>query len=263
MQNSNATVVIAVDRCLDIMEYISKASGPVSVRELSVKLNIPNASCFRIIKNMLNRGYIEESDRASGQYELGLKILDLAEKKNRTLDVRTIAVPYMDQLARKTNQSVQLGKLEQNGVIYIEQSMSMSPIKVIGPLYTPIKINVSASGKVLCAFLPPYEQTSYVEQADFTRLTDNSIMDKVEFKKQLQVVRKNYYAVDNEEYSTGIGCLAVPIFDYRGQCAASLGLTGNIEDYTDEKNFEMMRQALMEAAGEISLKLGAKVVPGV
>lgn len=258
MKNSNS-VVVAVDRCIDILEYISNANAPVSVKEISINLKIPNASCFRIMKNLQMRGYIEEGAQTSGQYVLGFKVLDLADKKKSTLDVRTIAVPYMNQLSKNINQTVQLGRLEDAGVIYIEQALSMSPIKVIGPLFTPLAVNVSASGKVLCAFLPLYEQTAYIEKADFVRLTDNSIMDKVEFKRQLQLVRKNYFAVDIEEYSTGIGCLAVPIFDYRGRCVASLGLTGNIEDYRDEEVLERMKRELSDTAKQISAKLGARL----
>lgn len=251
--------VVAVDRCFDILEYISNATAPVGVKELSIKLDIPNASCFRIVKNMIRRGYLEESISAPGQYVLGIEIMKLAEKKKRGLDVRTIAVPVMSELAEKLCQTVQLGRLEESGVIYIEQALSRSPISVIGALFKPMSVNVSASGKVLCAYLPMYEQNSYIEDSIFAKQTDNSILDKVEFKKILQSVKKKGYATDIEEFGIGIGCLAVPIFDYRGKCVASIGLTGNVEDYIDENKLNCMLKNLKEAADLISYRLGAKL----
>lgn len=250
-------VVTAVDRCIDILEYISCQSDSVNVREVAKKLDIPIASCFRIIKNLSDRGYIEKIP-SSDQYILGMKILELADRKERTLDLRSIALPYMNNLALGVNQVVQLGRLENNGVIYIEQALPSAPINTIGALYTPLSVNVSASGKVLCAYLPVYEQALYIEQAVFTQLTEKSIMDKIEFKKHLAEIRKQGYAVDNEEYSIGIGCIAVPIFNYSGRCIASLGLTGNYTEYTNKNNLKEILAKLRESAANISAKMGAK-----
>lgn len=258
MIKDKETIVPAVDRCIRILEFIANSNIPVSAKELAEKLDIPIASSFRIIKNLVERGYLVESVRYEGKYELGLKILYLAEKKIKSLDVRTIAREYMEKLSNETGQTVQLGKLENNAVIYIEQAMSLSPVKVVGSLYTPIQLNVSASGKVLCAFLSPYKQMEIVENAEFIKLTENSQMNKEEFRKTLPQIKKQHYAIDLEEYSIGVGCIAVPIFNYKGECIAALGLTGNIEDYVDEQKNIFMKNTLMNAAKSISLKLGAQ-----
>lgn len=250
-------VVASVDRCIDILEYVSNQSNPVNVKEISENLHIPIASCFRIIKNLSDRGYIEKSS-SSDRYYLGMKIMELAEKKERTLNIRSIALPYMNSLAMSVNQVVQLGRLENNGVIYIEQALPISPINVIGALYTPLSVNVSASGKVLCAYLPIYEQALYIEKSVFSQLTENSIMNKMEFKKHLMQVKEQGYARDNEEYSIGIGCLAVPIFNYSGKCVASLGVTGNNSEYEEEQHLNFILSKLKETASNISIKMGAK-----
>lgn len=250
-------VVLAVERCIDILEYVANRNEPVSVKEVAEKLNIPIASCFRIIRNLVDREYLEKSSSAADQYTLGMSILGLAEKKSRMLDLRSIARPDMNKLANVTNQTVQLGRLDNRGVIYIEQALPMTPISVLGALFTPLNINVSASGKVLCAFLPTYEQAAYVEQAHFAKMTDKSIMDKTEFKKQLIGVREKWFAIDREEYSIGVGCLAMPLFDYNEKCVGSLGLTGNIGDYTDESSLENLLSNLRAAAKSISLKMGS------
>ena len=104
-----------------------------------------------------------------------------------------------------------------------------------------------------------YTQTLYNEKAVFSRLTENSILDKIQFKKLLSEVRKQGYAQDDEEYAIGIGCLAVPIFDHTNNCIASLGLTGDYHYYADKQTFQMFLDQLKKTAHRISVQMGANL----
>ena len=248
--------VPAIDRALNALELLVESNKPITIKEISAQLDIPIASCFRIIKTLQTRGYIMESDEAPGLYAVGFKILHLADQALHKLDLRGIAISPMREVSTLTNQAVQLGKLDAKGVVYIEQVLPLRPVNVIAALHTPLSINISAAGKVLCAYMPLYQQSAYLEQVPFEGRTEHSVMDKAVFQQQLKTIRDRQYALDIEEYNLGIGCIAVPIFDYTGQCVATLGITGDIGDYSSQGNRDRMLSILQNAAASISLRLG-------
>ena len=250
--------VTAVERAIDILEYIGTSVNSVTINELSEKLGIPGSSCFRIVKNLTYRGYLSESSQMNGRYKLSFKILNLAEQVKLKLDIRSIAINHMRKIAQETQHAVQLGVLQEDVVIYIEQVLPNRVVNVIASLQEPLSINVSTAGKVLCAFLPLYQRIPFVQKSKFDNRTENSIMDKEKFLEYLQQVNKERFAIDLEEYSIGIGCLSMPIFDYQDQCIASLGITGDIVDYQNEKKLSAMKSILHEACTEISSRFGYK-----
>ncbi len=70
------------------------------------------------------------------------------------------------------------------------------------------------------------------------------------------MVAERGYALDMQEYSIGVGCIAVPIFNYTGKCIASIGITGNYNEYLEEKNIQRFYEILKHAANEISSQMG-------
>lgn len=248
--------VPAVDRALDVLEYVGSAGQSVPIRNLASSLGIPQASCFRIVKSLISRGYLIEDYNISGQYVLGFNILKLSNQIMQKMDIRSIALNFMRQIAVKTNQVVQLGVLQNKGVMYIEQTLPVSPINTLAPLKTILPVNVSASGKVLCAYMPLHLRVDFLREAEFDKYTNNTIINKDLFMKELETVREKGYAVDDEEYSIGIGCIAVPIFDFNGNCVASLGITGTVSDYKDKVKHNMALESLKETSEVISKRLG-------
>ena len=162
----------------------------------------------------------------------------------------------MRKTANETNHAVQLAVLEGANVIYIEQIMPITPVKAIAPLRTALPVNVSASGKILYAYLPYHIRANFLSVVDFAKYTDNSIIDKTTFARELEVIEQNGISFDNEEYSIGIGCMAVPIFNHNRQCVASLGITGTIRDYRDPERKTQLLTSLTDAAQEISMNMG-------
>ena len=77
---TSSSAVTSVDRALNILEMVGKTNRPLSVRDIFSELEIPAASCFRIVKNLVSRGYLMESYDAVGQYVLGFSLINLSEQ---------------------------------------------------------------------------------------------------------------------------------------------------------------------------------------
>jgi DNA-binding IclR family transcriptional regulator len=252
------SAVPAVERALDILEYIGEQVKPVPLKEVQNALKIPQASFFRIITELSARGYLREDNSASGRYVLGHKILYLSQCFTRQIDLNAVALHCMRSLSEKCNQTSQLGVLQHNGVVYVNQVLSSRPISITAALGTVLSVNISAAGKVLTAFLPENEREEFLKNAKFASHTEKTIINPDEFCKELVKVKEYGVAMDDEEYAVGIGCLAAPVFNHKGRCVAAVGITGYIDDYKDKLLLSRNVQYVTQAAKEISEQIGCQ-----
>lgn len=255
---SRPPAVPALERVLDILEYLGGLEGPATLKELSKALDIPPASAFRIVRQLTAREYLKEYPGAQSRFGLGFRLLTLSRHLVRQLDPVEVARPVLKTLSARCGQTAQLGLLQRDGVLYVDQVLPLRPVSIIAPLRTVIPVNLSASAKVLLAFLPDTERREYVQAATLEKRTARSLLDRDAFLEQLDRVRLDGYAVDIEEFAIGIGCLAAPVFDHAGVVTAALGITGHVEEYLDPRRFAELAGLVREAARDLSARLGAR-----
>lgn len=251
---SNASVP-ALERSLNILEYIASASSPVSVKFLAETLDIPATSVFRLVKNLEARGYLLRHPGEPATYSLGEKLISLAIQKRRGESISTLADPFMRTLASQTGQTVQLAVLKNDCLMYIHQVLAPnSTFNITAPLYTSLNLHTSAAGKILFSYLPEEHKRALCSKLTFPAMTKHTILTPEQFYTETELCHQLGYGRDNEEYAIGVGCIAVPIFDDSG-CAAAIGLTGPISEYQNPARFELFRTALDQAAHAISHSL--------
>jgi IclR family acetate operon transcriptional repressor len=255
MKPQNVTVP-ALERALNILEYLSRASRPVPLKTLAEDLIIPIASTFRLIKNLVNRGYVKEHAGRQTTYVLGGQIFSMAASHEQGISLQAKAEPFMRELADKLKQTVQLAVMKNGTLLYIGQTLSASAtnINVVAPLYTSLNIHTSAAGKILFSYLSQEQQAICLQKMQFSRATEKTITDAGTFITETIMSRQQGYAVDLEEYSNGIGCIAVPIFS-KDTCIAALGITGSISNYNNQERFSFMLQHLKESGKRLSQAL--------
>lgn len=248
--------VPALEKALDIMEYMANRGDFVTIKEIAADLSIPPATAYRTVNYLLSRNYLRQNVENEAEFFLGPQIQRLSDIISRQFDISAIAKPFMRQLAGQCGHTVQLGVLQEFQVVYIEQVLPAKPVNIIAALRTGIPVNVSASGKVLVANLVPEEQAHFLENAVLEARTHRSITSLEDFLAELKKVKQQGYAMDYEEYARGIGCLAVPIRNAWGQVVAAVGITGHSLDFKDEA-LERNARLILDAGRKISLNLGA------
>jgi DNA-binding IclR family transcriptional regulator len=90
-------------------------------------------------------------------------------------------------------------------------------------------------GKAILACRPQEQQTAYLESVDFQPFTPNTITNVERFRKELENVRRQGYAVDNEEWAIGVCCVAAPVFDFTDYPSHAISISGPSQNFTDEK----------------------------
>lgn len=260
MKNKEITgTVPAVDRALDILDFLTKKKY-ATVKELSTVLHIPSASASRLVRTLVHHEFLQEQKNAvASQYSLGLKLLLFSQVIQQQLDIVSLAHAPMERLSAETNQASQLAVFEKGKAFYVEMVLPLTPVSIVAPLHTPLALNLSAGGKVLLAGMDDKTLNTVLDNVTLTRATENSITDKHLFLHHLKIVREQGFAVDDEEFSSGIGCLAAPIFNFKGSVVAAVGVTGPIDVYKENKSFTNVKESVLRASCAISQKLGYSI----
>lgn len=251
----DTVIVPAVERALDVMEYLAESTSAKTLKTLSEDLGIPSASLFRIIKNLVARGYLIQVSERPPRYALGHKISQLSVSYADKYTIGSIVKPFMEKLSKETNQTAQFAVCRGNEFIYIEQVLSAAPVNFIAHLYTPMAINISAGAKCILAEMPEEKQEVFLKDAVLERKTEYTIVNKEDMLLELRKTKDRGYGMDNEEFNLGIGCIAAPVFGVDGECVGAIGITGGIDDYKNHVNFERLKRLVTGTGKAISEKL--------
>lgn len=228
----------------------------VGVSEISRNLSINNNMAFRVLKTLEQENWIY-FDEATGKYQLTLKPMHLVSSALQRININTAAAPIIYALWEKVGESTYLAILNADKVFYLQHLDSIHNIKVSGAVGGLYPARISAPGKALLAYCSDEYLNKYIFCNNLTANKSTKEIDVETYKKQLQEIKKNGYATDNEEYGPGIFCYAAPIFDYTGAVIASVGCSGATALYGSiDKFIEKNGKYISEAAKQISTVLG-------
>jgi DNA-binding IclR family transcriptional regulator len=246
----------ALDRGLSVLEYVMEASHPVSMKEISKRMAIPSASAFRLVKTLVQRGYLEEINLSQQFYLPGSRVFQLVQFYQLNHSLQSVARTSLRDLAERTGQTAQLAILTGTSVMYIEQAIPKEPVSIVAPVHSYIPINVSAAGKILCSYLTDDELKTFLVPDNLQKRVKNTICDPAALVKEIKLSRKRGYATDIEEFARGIGCAACAIWDSHDRCVGALGVTGHVDQYQNRATFDEIVQSVLELAEDVSHLMG-------
>ena len=253
MAATDSSPATAVERALNILENIAQRRDGLTNSEVSRKLAIPKSSASYILRTLERRGYLRREGE-TGRYKLGLKILSLGGDAQSNLDVADVALPFMRSLVERLHLTSHLAVLDQGEAVYIEKVEAPGFFKVNTWVGRRMYLHSTSVGKVLLAWLPRQEMEAIVRQQGMKKRTPKTITAVSRLLADLELVREQGYAVDDEENSTGARCLGAPIHDAMGSVTAALGVSGTLTQ-VDEENLSRIADALKETARRIARQL--------
>jgi IclR family KDG regulon transcriptional repressor len=245
----------AVVRTLDILEAISGRHGGVTNAFLSRRLGIPKSSASSILRILQGRGYLSRySD--SGRYKLGPNLLTLGRRVLETSDIRDLALPFMRALVDQVDLTCHLAILGHHDVVHFEKIVSqryfrMDKTRAVGER---VPLHSSSVGKALLAYWPRPALDAVLPYLDLHKFGPRTITTLPRLLAKLEEVRKQGYAVDDEECRPGWRCVGAPIFDPMGRSTVAVCLTGTVAEL-DEVRLTGAAAAVKEAAQQISRRL--------
>jgi len=257
MTVSSDSPSVAVERALAMLEAVAQATDGLSNAEISRKLNIPKSSASYILRTLENQGYLTR-DTESGKYRVGLKILSLSRGALGGCDVRGVALPIMRHLTHQTGLTCHLAVLDGPEAVYIEKVEPEGFIRMDTWVGRRMRVHATSVGKAIVAYIPLEQLEEILRKSGMEKRTPKTITTQPRLLKELEKVRAQGYAVDDEENNLGARCVGAPIFDERGSIEASLGLSGTTQQVSPQ-TMPRILEALKDAARHISMGMGYRV----
>ena len=250
---TEGAAVRSVDRAASLLLALGESQGEVGVTELARRLGLHKSTASRLLATLERRGLVEQ-DEETGKYRLGLVVIRLAERAERTLDLRGIALPELERLARLSHETAGLGVLDGDQVLFVAQADGPSLVAVGDWTGRASTLHANASGKVLLASLAEREVLRIVRRG-LTRYTDHTITDLEPLLEELARVRRRGYATAISELEQGLHAVAAPVHDARGRVIAAVEVWGPAFRLNLRRVPELAVQA-REAAAAITTRLG-------
>jgi DNA-binding IclR family transcriptional regulator len=193
-------------------------------------------------------------DPDNGEYRLGLRILDLGNKVLVQMPIHEVALPYLRDLLTRFQETVNLGILEHNEIVYLEVLDSPQAFKMSARVGARDYPHATALGKAILAFLPTQEAERIIRATGMPKRTKKTICSPPRLKEELALIRQRGYSIDDEENEEGACCVGAPLLDYQGKVMAAVSLSGPAPRFSQEV-IENMGAALIEIKSQISQKM--------
>lgn len=254
-KNKKDYVIQSVIHAVDLLEAFKGESDEMGVTELSKKLDLHKNNVFRLLATLESRGYIEQ-DKQTGNYKLGVKVLELGQQFVKHLGLLRQAHPVLRDIISKCNENVYISVLRGNSCVYIDGLEANQIVKVTSRIGNRLPIYACASGKVLIAHETDDELIKLFPQDEFKKFTPNTIGSRKELTVQLRNAEKDGYSLDMEELDLGVRCVAAPIRDYTRKVVGAISVSAPSLRMDEERIHNFFVPVIKEAGKEISHRLG-------
>ncbi len=207
-----------------ILQAVAKAERPLNLSELSVALGMTKPTTHRIARMLEGEGLLER-DTGGRRYTGGRRLLEFA------LDIVATSVrsaprhAILEALSQQVGETCNLGVMVSNHVVYIDRVEAKWPFGLRFEPGSRVPLHCTAIGKLFLSALPRHRQESIIGNVALRRYTDNTMTDPQLLMRELQRIRHDGMALDDQEFLAGVVCLALPIQNAAGQIIAGLAVS--------------------------------------
>jgi IclR family KDG regulon transcriptional repressor len=250
----------SVVRALRVLELLAAEEASLSLRDITERAGLSKPTVFRILSTLKKMDYVEQ-EPVSGNYLLGLKVFEMGSAFIDKMSLRSFAMPLIQELVDKYNETVHLAILDKSDIVYIDKIDGTQTIRMMSAVGKRGPAHCTSVGKAILAHKSPEEQEEILGARELVKLTKHSITDKEALKKELEQIKQKGYAIDNEEQEIGLKCVGVPIFDYHGKVIGGISVSGPSSRFSSARLKNELIPLVVETAEKISHRMGYKTHP--
>jgi DNA-binding IclR family transcriptional regulator len=212
-------------RALAILDLLTQRGVPMRFSEIAQQLGYPQSSLHGLMRTLHSAQWLE-FDEDTRQYTLGIRAWEAGNAYMRAVSLADRAMPYMNQVSDRLNETVQLAVLDEGRHnVYLAKSEGDQRLVLESRVGSRLPAHATGVGKVLLAALPDEEvrrRLGGVELETYTATTPGTIDELIE---RLDEIRERGYGTDDEEYTEGVRCVAVPVRDHSGSTVAAMSVS--------------------------------------
>jgi DNA-binding IclR family transcriptional regulator len=246
-------VIQSVDRAIRVLTALQGARR-MSLSELAARLDLAASTTHGIVRTLVEHGMVVQ-ERGSSRYQLGPAVLQLGNVYLDTLELRTKAIPWAEDLARRTGMAVRTGVLLIDHVVIIQHEPRPDGSRQMPEVGIVIPAHASALGKAMLAFR--HEDADRILAGDLRSMTGETLTSPADIRTQLEQIRSTGIAREQDEAVIGEAAVASPVFDSWGDVAGAIGVVISGSSDTNTDTGDLVR----ETARALSRELGAQTWP--
>ncbi|MBV9065236.1 MAG: IclR family transcriptional regulator [Methylobacteriaceae bacterium] len=211
---------------LVLLERIAAMPQPPSLSELALGTRLPKPTLHRWLASLEDARLLQRTPDGK-RYEIAQRASELALSIMSNPQTARVRHDILQGVAAKIGEACNLTVLQGTQVVYIDRVESMWPLRIMFQPGSKVPAYCSASGKLFLALMPPARRKPVFGNLTLERFTEHTLTERELLEQEFGLIRKQGYALDREEYLSGLICLAVPIFYGTGRsrsCAAALAV---------------------------------------
>ena len=256
LNNKDRNFITSLSRGLSVLEAFDEANPKLGLADLAKKTGLSKSTVFRLLHTLRTLGFvIPVADE--NKYTLGPKVLGLGFAVLSSLGLREIAQPYLLELSRLTQETVNLAVLDAWKLIYVERIKTQQIVNINLHVGSRLELYNTAMGRVLAAFQNEAWLSQYLKYLEQIPEAETYWKDKGrKLLHILEEVRKNDFALNNEELTPGLRSVAAPVRDRAGKVAGAVNIAVSSSRYSLEELKEKLIPPLQEVTQAISSAQG-------
>ena len=245
--------VKSADRVLDILELLAAEPQGLTLTEISRRLAIARSSAHGLVHTLLQRGYLQQENRGSRAFRLGVRLIQLGLNVGDRLELRSTARPVLERLVNATHDTALIVVPDAGELLYLDKVVSDArDVRTDPRSSAPRPLHCTSIGKALLATLADEWVMEILERAGMPQATEFSMTDPQALLDDLRATRRRGYAVDRQEAVLGVYCVGAPVRDFTERPIASISLSTVREFFEPER----IGPWIADAAIEISKAMG-------
>ena len=246
----NPGSIQVIERMMSLLDALAASPDPASLKHLAAATELHPSTAHRILAAMTTARFVERQD--AGTYRLGIRLLELGNIVKSRINLREIALPYMQRLHEAIGEAINLGIRHEDEQIYLERTSSgRSLVRVVYLVGGRAPLHLTSVGKLFLAADTPQAVKDYAKRTGLPGKTPHSLTTLAALEKELDKIRRHGVAFDNEEAEIGLKCVAAPIRDDDSRLIAGLSVSAPVDRH-DPEWAALVRQT----ADDISRALG-------
>jgi IclR family pca regulon transcriptional regulator len=240
-------------RGLVVIQAFTQQSPQMTISQLSVKTGLSRAAVRRCLYTLTKLGFAGAED--GSRYSLRPRMLTLSHTYTTSNTLATAAQPILERMSAALRESFSVATLDGEDIVYIARTQVSRVMAVDLHIGSRLPAYCTSMGRVLLAYLPTEQLEQYLAKAVLTPHTTRTITTVEKLRLALRNVRRNGYALVDQEYEVGLRSLAVPVYASSGRVVATVNLSGNAPRLSVLEMQSRYLAQLRNAANELSIFL--------
>ena len=252
---ANKDHIKSIEKCFVILDCLQSHQHLMTLEEITQATGFKKTTCFRLLKTLRTLGVVELSP-ATKKYQYGPRLAAIGLSALKTMNLRQAALPILQQLRDETGETINLTILSGSEILYVERIMSDYLVNVNVNIGDRLPVYCASMGKVILAYLSEGRLERILSSITFDKKTDNTIVTRSTLVRELEKIKRDGFAINDEELEKGLRAVAAPIFNYAGEAFAATNIAWTTARRPERATFSEYAIKIVAAAKRISQLMG-------